>query len=538
MYSYDLKCKVIEEELRLIWPEWHVVSRLGGGAFGDVFQIYKEKYGIRVDSALKVIQVSNEESTVPLIYYNSDDTEEDNGSGANLPDSLRREIQIMEALRGAPNIVSIEDFYFKQEGTTSSLFVRMELLTSLKEVLSGGNGQRTLSSIPEIRKLGKDICTALMHCEKKGIIHRDIKPVNLFVDEFGHYKVGDFGAAKRMDTVHAAKTMTSIGTISYMAPELFRGRAYNNTVDIYALGLVLYQLLNNGRLPFLSTKGSYTAQDIDSAIYMRLHGTPVPSLEGNLVAGERIDSRLDAVVRKACAVDPADRYQTAKEFYDALILTEAAAKIEAEPDIKQQSIPHIESPLQRKEVLKDTETKSGAGSEEEKQSTPQIDRSSESQQKEIGHPVGKNIIIAVIPLLILVVAGLAVLLGRERFSSDDNTSTAAQAEEKTGGDLAIVTSSGDDSADIVEIPDPALKKAIQKSLEIGDREITKADALLLTSFSYDYIGVNQSIKDITGLSEFKNLTELRLVDNQISDFSALSSLTNLEKLMLTDSEML
>jgi len=203
MYSYDLKCKVIEEELRLIWPEWHVVSRLGGGAFGDVFQIYKEKYGIRVDSALKVIQVSNEESTVPLIYYNSDDTEEDNGSGANLPDSLRREIQIMEALRGAPNIVSIEDFYFKQEGTTSSLFVRMELLTSLKEVLSGGNGQRTLSSIPEIRKLGKDICTALMHCEKKGIIHRDIKPVNLFVDEFGHYKVGDFGAAKRMDTVHA-----------------------------------------------------------------------------------------------------------------------------------------------------------------------------------------------------------------------------------------------------------------------------------------------------------------------------------------------
>lgn len=131
-----------------------------------------------------------------------------------------------------------------------------------------------------------------------------------------------------------------------------------------------------------------------------------------------------------------------------------------------------------------------------------------------------------------------MLLGRERFSSDDNTSTAAQAEEKTGGDLAIVTSSGDDSADIVEIPDPALKKAIQKSLEIGDREITKADALLLTSFSYDYIGVNQSIKDITGLSEFKNLTELRLVDNQISDFSALSSLTNLEKLMLTDSEML
>ena len=360
MNNYDINCKVIEEELRSVWPEWHVVCRLGGGTFGDVFQIYKEKYGIRVDSALKVIQVSSEMDTVELPFINPDDTEDDDGSQGNLPDSLRREIQIMEALRGAPNIVSIEDFYFKQEGMTSSLFVRMELLTSLKEVLSGGNGQHTLSSIREIRKLGKDICTALMHCEKKGIIHRDIKPANLFVDEFGHYKVGDFGASKRMDTVHDAHTMTSIGTISYMAPEIFRGRAYNNTVDIYALGLVLYQLLNNGRLPFLPTEGSYTAQDIDSGNYMRLHGTPLPGLEGKAVGGEPVDSLLDAVVRKACAVDPAERYQTAKEFYDALILTE-------------------------------TEEKNGTESEKKRQSIPQIERSSESPQKKNRRPVKKNI---------------------------------------------------------------------------------------------------------------------------------------------------
>ena len=335
MNSYDIKCRVIEEELRSIWPEWHVAGHLGGGAFGDVFQIYKENYGVRMDSALKVIQVRDEEATAVFPSDNTDDTEAENGTQRNMPDSLRKEIQIMEALRGAPNIVSIEDFYFKQEGTTSSLFVRMELLTSLKEVLSGRNGQHTLSSIREIRKLGTDICTALMHCEKKGIIHRDIKPANLFVDEFGHYQVGDFGASKRMDTIHEAHTMTSIGTVSYMAPEIFRGRAYNNTVDIYALGLVLYQLLNNGRLPFLPTEGSYTAQDIDSANYMRLHGTPLPGLAGKVVRGERIDSRLDAVVRKACALDPGDRYQTAKEFYDALILSETGAKSEVKPEINQ-----------------------------------------------------------------------------------------------------------------------------------------------------------------------------------------------------------
>ena len=57
--KYDIKCKVIEEELRSVWPEWHVAGRLGGGAFGDVFQIYRDNHGIRVDSALKVIQVDS-----------------------------------------------------------------------------------------------------------------------------------------------------------------------------------------------------------------------------------------------------------------------------------------------------------------------------------------------------------------------------------------------------------------------------------------------------------------------------------------------
>ena len=314
MNNYDIKCKVIEEELRDVWPEWHVAGRLGSGAFGDVFQIYRDNFGIRVDSALKVIQMSSTDSTV-ILPMNKDDQER---AKDDIPDPLRSEIQIMEALRGAPNIVTIEDFYFRREGLTCSLFVRMELLTSLQEILQGPPGQHSLSSIPEIIKLGRDICKALIYCENKEIIHRDIKPENLFVDEFGEYKVGDFGASKRMDTVHVARTMTGIGTLSYMAPEVFRGQSYNNTVDIYALGLVLYRLLNNGRMPFLPADGSYTMRDIDSANYKRLHGTPLPALTGKTVGGEPVSDWLDTAVQKACAVDPADRYQTAKEFYNAL----------------------------------------------------------------------------------------------------------------------------------------------------------------------------------------------------------------------------
>ena len=241
MDSNDIRSRLIEEELRSVWPGWHVARRLGGGSFGDVFQIYRDNYGIRVDSALKVIQMDDWMATAVLPSNSRDENQPD------IPDALRSEIQIMEALRGAPNIVIIEDFAYRRVGQTSTLLVRMELLKSLQEVLPGRNGQGTLSSIREITKLGKDICRALMYCEKRGIIHRDIKPANLFVDRFGDYKVGDFGASKRMETVHVAQTMTGIGTISYMAPEIFRGQSYNNTVDIYALGLVLYQLLNNGR---------------------------------------------------------------------------------------------------------------------------------------------------------------------------------------------------------------------------------------------------------------------------------------------------
>lgn len=86
MNNYDIKCRVIEEELRSVWPEWHVVCCLGGGTFGDVFQIYREKYGIRVDSALKVIQVSSQMDTVKLPFINPDDTEDDDGSQGNLAD--------------------------------------------------------------------------------------------------------------------------------------------------------------------------------------------------------------------------------------------------------------------------------------------------------------------------------------------------------------------------------------------------------------------------------------------------------------------
>ncbi|MCR4655916.1 MAG: protein kinase [Lachnospiraceae bacterium] len=98
--------------------------------------------------------------------------------------------------------------------------------------------------LPEkaVLKLGVDICSALEICAMKKVIHRDIKPENIFINEFGDYKLGDFGVARKLENVAGA--LSQKGTYNYMAPEVEKGTSYNETVDLYSLGLVLYRFLN------------------------------------------------------------------------------------------------------------------------------------------------------------------------------------------------------------------------------------------------------------------------------------------------------
>ena len=330
MSTEDIRCRITEEELKTFWPQWHVVKRLGGGADGEVFKIVRENHGVQTYSALKVLRTGSPEDCVLPPMNAGPDKPGAGGNGSvedNIPEVFMNEIRIMEALHGAPNIVLIDDFYFRKGTDTSSLYVRMELLISFVDVMSDRQRSGIQFTIAEVQKIGKDICTALSFCEQKGIIHRDINPANLYVDKFGNYKVGDFGSSKRMEAVHSTLMPDEVGTISYMAPEIFAGMPYNNTVDIYSLGLVLYQLLNNGRMPFLPADGRYNEQEIDAANYRRLHGEELPSLAGTKICGDTVSARLDGVIRRACDPDSHRRYRTAKEFYDALSGQEAGPDI-------------------------------------------------------------------------------------------------------------------------------------------------------------------------------------------------------------------
>ena len=184
-------------------------------------------------------------------------------------------------------------------------FIRMEYLTCLTDIIT-----RKKFSVKEAAKLGVDLCSALELCEKKRIIHRDIKPGNIFVSEFGTYKLGDFGIARQMD--RASGALSSRGTYDYMAPEMFKGMRYDATVDLYALGIVLYKLMNRNRPPFIDPEApGITAGDKEAALGRRISGE-------NLPAPCDASVPMSIVILKACRADPADRFKTPGQMKNCL----------------------------------------------------------------------------------------------------------------------------------------------------------------------------------------------------------------------------
>lgn len=186
----------------------------------------------------------------------------------------------------------------------------MQLLTPLNKMLINEDNKAVFLPENEIIDLGIDICSALEICEKHKIIHRDIKVDNIFVSANGDYKLGDFGIAKQLEATQGE--MSKKGTMMYMAPEVFKGENYNNTVDIYSLGIVMYRLFNKNRAPFFPQyPNPIKFSDKETANAQRLNGAELHAIPG-------LNDKLMAVLRKACAFKAEDRYQSAAEFKIAL----------------------------------------------------------------------------------------------------------------------------------------------------------------------------------------------------------------------------
>ena len=207
-----------------VWPGWETVKLIGRGSFGTVYEIQRKLFDDVEKAALKVISLPQNESDIEEMYGEGYDEESITLTFHSHLKSIMNEYMLMRKV-SSTNIVHCDDVRTIQhdDGIGWDIFIKMELLTPLTKALP----DKVSETIAV--KLGMDICKALVVCQKHGIVHRDIKPQNIFVSDNGDYKLGDFGIAKTVE-----KTMggTKIGTYKYMAPEVYNNQPYGSAADI------------------------------------------------------------------------------------------------------------------------------------------------------------------------------------------------------------------------------------------------------------------------------------------------------------------
>ncbi len=226
---------------------------------------------------------------------------------SNDPDFVarfRREAQAAANLIH-PNIVNVFDI--GQAGDRHYIVMEYVDGRSLKDLIR----DEGVLSVSRALDLGIQVATAVAHAHHAGIIHRDIKPQNALVTADGRVKVTDFGIARAISAASATETGVVLGTAHYLAPEQAAGKPTTPASDVYALGVVLYEMLT-GRTPF----------DADSSVGValkHLQEEPPPIQQLN----PRIPATVAAVVKRAMAKDPAQRYQDAGALADALRAVQA-----------------------------------------------------------------------------------------------------------------------------------------------------------------------------------------------------------------------
>lgn len=321
---------------------------IGRGSFGVVYEL-RSLDTKSVHTAVKIISIprSNDEYRERIREFGVS-VESVEAEYKRAKDAVISEVELMLKVSGYTNCVGCTAYKVVEHEDCFGwdILIQMEMLESLDSYY------RRKGSITthDIGRLGVDMCRALEACEEHSIIHRDIKPANIMVksvvDENGaekraHYKLGDFGVAR---VLSGSGTMTVSGTFEYMAPELFVGEEGDLRVDIYSLGMVMYQLLNANRLPFLPDYPQpVTENSKREATKKRMTGEKKP--EPLYVAGTEIAD----VVLKACEHNKEDRFASPAEM--RIALEKALANVEESTIF---SVPPVGKymPSERKFVLK------------------------------------------------------------------------------------------------------------------------------------------------------------------------------------------
>lgn len=203
-----------------------------------------------------------------------------------------------------PNIIQVFDFNHDDD----TYYMVLEFLPgqTLLEKLEQANQQRQLLSLSETMAIMIPLCDAVAYAHRQGMVHRDLKPANVMINPQGDPVLMDFGIAKIVGGESMTATGGVIGTVAYLSPEQIRGQKPDHRADIYALGIILYQMIT-GRLPF---QGENTA-----ATMMQHLTAPIPDVRQ---FNRNTPPALVAVIQKALAKEASHRYQLAEELGAAL----------------------------------------------------------------------------------------------------------------------------------------------------------------------------------------------------------------------------
>ncbi len=271
---------------------YRILNRLGSGGMADVYCAEDQQLGRRV--ALKILhrRFAEDEQFV---------------------ERFRREASSAASL-SHPNIVGI----FDRGEWDGTYYIAMEFVDgrTLKEIIRE-KGPAPAEAAADVTL---QILRAARYAHKHGVVHRDIKPQNVLIDQDGRVRVTDFGIA-RAGASDMTETGSIMGTAQYLSPEQAQGRPVDARADLYAIGIVLYELLT-GRVPF----------DADSPVTVALkqvNETPIPPSE--LVPA--IPPAIEAVVLKAMEKAPENRFQSADEFILALESARAAPDVIPPPPV-------------------------------------------------------------------------------------------------------------------------------------------------------------------------------------------------------------
>ncbi len=199
-----------------------------------------------------------------------------------------------------PNIVVI----FDAGAEDGVFFITMELVEgkSLQSLLDSGQ----MFPLPRVLHIMEQACNALQFAHERNVVHRDIKPANLMLTPDDTVKVTDFGTAKILQFGTVQQTAHVMGTPSYMSPEQVKGKIVDGRSDIFALGVVLYEMVT-GEKPF-------PGQNITTVIYKIVNEEPVQPRD----IDPSVHPGLNAVIMKALAKDPGARYQSCRELLEDL----------------------------------------------------------------------------------------------------------------------------------------------------------------------------------------------------------------------------